>query len=118
MTREGMENDVPARRPCPRTLDRPILVFGLEPEDLVLIGFIAGGLLFVADPLLAVGTGFALWIGLLKLKAGKPPGYLFTLAYRIGLVRLLPPSMRPPHLLPRAETLRIQAFDGGDHDGP
>jgi type IV secretory pathway TrbD component len=113
-----MENDAPIRRPCPRTLDRPILVFGLEPEDLVLIGLIAGGLLFVADPLFAVGAGFGLWIGLLKLKAGKPPGYLFTLAYRIGLVRLLPPSMRPLHLLPRAETLRIQAFDGGDPDGP
>ncbi len=88
------------RRPCPRTLDRPILVFGLEPEDLVIIGLVAGGLLMLADPLIAVGTGFGLWIALMRLKAGKPPGYLFTLAYRLGVLSVLPRSLRPLHLLP------------------
>src|SRR5262245_28876947 len=85
-TPRRMEHDPAFRRPCPRTLDRPILIFGLEPEDLVAVGLVGGGLLFVVDPLIAVGAGFGLWILLLKLKAGRPPGYLFYLAYRCGLL--------------------------------
>jgi len=110
-----------ARRACPRTLDRPILIFGLEPEDLVAVGLIGGGLLFVTDPLIAVGAAFALWISLLKLKAGRPPGYLFELAYKAGALRVLPRSLRP-HILPptlglarRTRTLRLSVF-GDEHD--
>ena len=116
-----MEHDPAFRRPCPRTLDRPILIFGLEPEDLVAVGLIGGGLLFVVDPLIAVGAGFGLWLLLLKIKAGRPPGYLFYLAYRSGLLLALPRSLRPPHLLPpparEGRRLRLSAF-GGDHDDP
>ncbi|MBI2930234.1 MAG: hypothetical protein HYY16_01165 [Planctomycetes bacterium] len=104
----------PYRQPCPRTLDRPILVFGLEPEDLVWIGLGAGALLFLTDPLLAVGAGLGAWVLLLRLKAGKPPGYLFTLAFRGGVLRLLPLWLRPPHLLPPGRGLRLTPFEGDD----
>jgi hypothetical protein len=110
------------RKACPRTLDRPILVFGLEPEDLVAVGLVGGGLLFVTDPLIAVGAAFALWVGLLKLKAGRPPGRLFELAYKAGALRVLPRSLRPHLLLPptlglarRTRTLRLSVF-GDDHE--
>jgi type IV secretory pathway TrbD component len=115
-----MDANAAYRRACPRTLDRPILIFGLEPEDLVIVGLLGGGLLFVTDPLLAVGAGFSLWIALLKLKAGKPPGYLFTLAYKHGLVSVLPRSCSPPQLLPpprEGRPVRLSAF-GGDDDDP
>src|SRR5689334_14434885 len=92
------------RRTCPRTLDRPIQVFGLEPEDLVGVGLVGIGLLFIADALLAVGTGLGLWIALIRLKAGKPPGHLFALAYRHGIVDHLPAALKPPQVLPRRVT--------------
>ncbi len=105
------------RRPCPRTLDRPILVFGLEPEDLVWIGVGAGVLLFLVDPLIAVGAGVGGWVVLLRLKTGRPPGYLFYLAFRGGALRLLPPPCRPQSLLPPgSRRLRLTPFEGDEND--
>ncbi len=40
------------RKACPRTLDRP----GLEPEELVLVGLVAGAILFVVDAVPAGGA--------------------------------------------------------------
>jgi type IV secretory pathway TrbD component len=103
------------RRPCPRTLDRPIQVFGLEPEDLVGVGLVAIVLLFLVDGLIAVGTGLGLWIALLRLKAGKPAGHLFALAYRRGLIDLLPAALRAPQVLPRSVT-KLSPFTGEEDD--
>lgn len=103
------------RRPCPRTLDRPIQVFGLEPEDLVGVGLAATALLFLADGIVAVGTGLGLWITLIRLKAGKPPGHLYALAYRHGLADFLPASLRPPQVLPR-RLIRLSPFTGEEDD--
>ena len=103
------------RRPCPRTLDRPIQVFGLEPEDLVGVGLAAIVLLFLADGIVAVGTGLSLWITLIRLKAGKPPGHLYALAYRHGLADLLPAALRAPQVLPRRVT-RLSPFTGEEDD--
>ncbi|MBI4566487.1 MAG: hypothetical protein HY716_17550 [Planctomycetes bacterium] len=103
------------RQPCPRTLDRPIQIFGLEPEDLVGVGLLAIAVLFLVDGLLAVGVGLGAWVGLLRLKAGKPPGYVCELAYRHGLLDRLPPSLRPPQILPRHVT-RLSPFTGDEDD--
>lgn len=103
------------RRPCPRTLDRPIQVFGLEPEDLVGVGLAAIVLLFLWDGIAAVGTGLGLWIALMRLKAGKPPGHLYALAYRHGLVDWLPASFRAPQVLPRRVTW-LSPFTGEEDD--
>lgn len=103
------------RKPCPRTLDRPIMIFGLEPEDLVLVGLVAGIILFVVDAVPAVLTGAALWIGLSRLKAGKPPGHVYELLFRSGLLRRAPSFLRVPHLIRRG-VARLDAFPGGDDD--
>jgi hypothetical protein len=108
-------SDARYRRPCPRTLDRPIQVFGLEPEDLVGVGLVSIVLLFFADGILAVGTGVGLWIALIRLKAGKPPGHLFVLAYRHGIADLLPAALKPPQVLPRHVT-RLSPFSGEEDD--
>lgn len=97
------------RKACPRTLDRPIVVFGLEPDELVLVGLAAGALLFVWDPVPAVLVGAALWLGLSRIKAGKPPGHVFELLYRAGV------ALRAPGLLPR-RLRRLDVFSGGDDD--
>jgi len=105
------------RKPCARTLDRPILIFGLEPEDLLLVGGVSGVLLFVWDAFPALGAGALLWIGLSRVKAGRPPGFLFSLLHRTGALRFLP--LRVPHLvrppLPGARGLvRLSPFAGND----
>ncbi|GEM_PF-814158 len=105
------------RKSCARTLDRPILIFGLEPDELVLVGAVSGVLLFVWDAFPALGAGALLWIGLSRVKEGRPPGYLFSLLLRSGTLRFLP--LRVPHLvrppLPGARrTIRLSAFGGND----
>lgn len=106
------------RRPCARTLDRPILIFGLEPEDLIFVGAVSGAILFFWDAFPALGAGAILWTGLARLKVGRPPGYLFYLLYRTGFLHLLP--IRVPHLVrppyPGARRrIRLSAF-GGNHE--
>ncbi len=103
------------RKPCARSLDRPIVVFGLEPEDLVAVGGIAIGLLFLSDGVIAVGTGLGLWGALVRLKAGKPAGHLYYLAHRAGLLDRLPPAWRAPQVLPR-RVARLSPFPGEDDD--
>lgn len=105
------------RKPCARTLDRPILVFGLEPEELVLVGAVSGAILFVWDAFPAIGAGALLWIGLARVKEGRPPGYLFSLLHRTGLLRFLP--LRVPHLVPpplpgARRRVRLSPFGGND----
>src|SRR5262245_8215532 len=95
------------RKACPRTLDRPIVLFGLEPEELVAVGLVAGVVRFVIDPVPAVVVGAVLWVGLARLKAGRPPGYLYELAYRSGMLHRTPEFLRVPHLIPR----RVQYLD-------
>jgi type IV conjugative transfer system protein TraL len=103
------------RKSCPRTLDRPIVIFGLEPEDLVMVGLISGVILFVIDAIPAVITGAVLWLGLSRVKAGKPPGYLYELFYRSGMLRWAPSFLRVPHLL-RRDMNYLDAFPGGNDD--
>ncbi len=88
------------RKACPRTLDRPIVIFGLEPEELVLVGLVPGAILFLVDPIPAVLVGAGLWAGLSRIKAGKPPGHLYELLHRSGALRWAPPFLKAPHLVP------------------
>lgn len=103
------------RKSCPRTLDRPIVVFGLEPEELVLVGLVSGAVLFLVDAIPAVLGGALLWGGLSRLKAGRPPGYLYEQLHRWGLLRWAPSFLQVPHLLPAGQRY-LDAFPGGNDD--
>ena len=103
------------RKTCPRTLDRPIVIFGLEPEDLVMVGLVSGVILFAIDAIPAVITGAVLWVGLSRVKAGKPPGYVYELLYRSGALRWAPSFLKVPHLIRRGRTY-LDAFPGGDDE--
>ncbi|MHC4605742.1 MAG: type IV conjugative transfer system protein TraL [Planctomycetota bacterium] len=108
-------------RPCARTLDRPITILGMEPEELVLIGLAAGAVMFLVDPVPAVVLGVGLAFLLNRVKAGKPDGYLYYLVYRSGAVRYLPGALRAPHLVlpPRpgaVRRVRLSAFPGEEEE--
>lgn len=102
------------RKSCPRTLDRPIVIFGLEPEELVGVGLLSGAILFLVDAIPAVVAGAVVWAGLARIKAGKPPGHLYELLYRAGVTRWAP-FLKAPHLLP-PDLRHLDAFPGGNDD--
>jgi hypothetical protein len=80
-------------RKCPRTLDKPILLFGLELEDLAaLLIFGGGGCLFIGPVIPGIGTIIG-WVMLLRFKQDKPQGYLLHWLYAQGfeLPGLIPP---------------------------
>lgn len=87
------------RIPCARTLDRPITIWGMEPEELVFLGMASGAVMFLYDPVPAVLLGLVSAFGLQRIKAGKPDGFLFYLLYRSGWIRFFPPMFRVPHLV-------------------
>lgn len=90
-------------RRCFRNLDRPFEVFlGLGPMDLVLIAVVGLVLMTVwnAPAGLIGGTAFGALVK--HFREGKPRGYAFTLAYKVGLVGWIPENLRPPGLLPAA----------------
>jgi hypothetical protein len=103
------------RKACPRTLDRPILVFGLEPEDLAGVGMVSIFILLAVDAVPAVIAGAVLWIGLAKAKSGRPPGFLYEALYRAGLAHRGPVWLRAPHLL-RPGRRVLDPFPGGPDD--
>jgi hypothetical protein len=99
-------------RPCLRNLDRAIVaLWGLEPVDLFAIIGVVAGLMILSNIGIALIGGLFVCLGLKALKAGKPRGYVFYLFYRAGVLRLAPPSLRPPYLvIPPAFGMRTLSF--------
>ena len=112
-----------ARR-CFRNLDKPFEVFlGLGPLDLVLIAVVGLVLMTVWNAPAGLLGGALFGAVVKQFREGKPLGYAFTLAYRIGFVGLLPENLRPPGLLPSPglwgkKQIRFSAVAGeADDDG-
>jgi len=108
-------------RPCLRNLDRAIVaLWGLEPIDLFATIGVVGVLLVLSNIGIALVGGLFVCLGLKALKAGKPRGYVFSLFYRAGVLRLAPASLRPPYLvIPPAfgkRTLSFSAAPGPEDD--
>jgi hypothetical protein len=80
-------------RICPKTLDRPLLLFGLELEDLALLLVGAGGGCILMGPVVPGLCAIIGWIALHRFKRNKPPGFLFHWLYGKGLVM---PGLIPP----------------------
>ena len=75
---------------CPTELDKPVLVFGFEVEDLGAICgvmILTGMFLFEGfAPVLTVTAAFAVFLK--RLKRGKAPGVLLHQAHRWDLIRI------------------------------
>ncbi len=94
---------------CCRTIDRPLLLFGLEPEDVGILALISGFLIIFFDPFYAGTVFFGGWILLRIMKQGKPQGYLAHLFYKHGV--RIKGLIDPPERVGR-----YSVFGGGDRD--
>jgi len=86
-------------RKCPRTLDKPLLLFGLEVEDIGLLSLVGGVGSILFGPIIPGTLSIAGWIVLMKFKKGKPAGYLLHWLYSKGMDMpgLLPPLLKARH---------------------
>lgn len=108
-------------RPCLRNLDKPIIaLWGLEPVDLFATLGVVGILMVLSNIGIALVGGVVACLALKALKAGKPRGYVFSLFYRSGILRLAPEALRPPNLVippgPGTRTLSFSAAPGPEDD--
>ncbi len=84
------------KRKCPQTLDKPLLMFGLEIEDVCLLGTIGGIGSILIGPVIPGIISIVGWIFLMQFKKDKPVGYLIHWAYNQGICfpGLIPPIKR------------------------
>ena len=71
-------------RKCPRNIDKPLLLFGLEPEDVGILALAGGLLIMFFDTFYAGLVFFGGWMLLRLIKQGKPQGYITHLFYKRG----------------------------------
>ncbi|MEM4134428.1 MAG: type IV conjugative transfer system protein TraL [Candidatus Micrarchaeia archaeon] len=67
---------------CPRNIDKPFQVLGLDVEEVVFLLIWTGIIQVIFDVLIALATTIALIIVIKKIKAGKPRGYLMHFLYK------------------------------------
>lgn len=84
------------KRKCPTTLDRPLLLFGLEVEDIGLLSLIGGLGSILFGPIIPGTCAIAGWFILMQFKKGKPAGYLLHWLYARGIdiPGLIPPIQK------------------------
>jgi hypothetical protein len=81
-------------RPCPKTIDKPLFILGLEGEDIAVLMFFFGIPAIMISPAIPLGLIFIAWPALVAFKRGKPEGYVLHVLYKLGLPLkgLLPPG--------------------------
>ena len=72
-------------RKCPRTLDKPLLLFGLEMEDVSILGLVGGLGSILFGPMIPGTLAIFGWIVLMQFKKDKPSGYLLHWLYAQGI---------------------------------
>ena len=84
---------------CCRNIDRPLLLFGLEPEDVGILTLASGSLVLFSDTFYAGIVFFGGWVVLKILKQNKPQGYVTHLFYKHGV--RIKGLIDPPKLVSR-----------------
>lgn len=75
-------------RPCPRMVDAPIRILGLEWDDWAVVSIVIMFFLLAWTPAVAVAVAPPVILGLRALKKGQPPGIIVHRLWTWGLVRL------------------------------
>jgi hypothetical protein len=83
-------------QPCPRTIDKPLLILGLEGEDIAVLMLVLGVPAILISPMIPLMLIFVAWPSLVCFKRGKPQGYVLHMFYQAGvpLPGLLPPVVQ------------------------
>ena len=81
-------------RACSKTIDKPLLILGLEGEDVAVLMFVFGIPAIMISPVIPLMLIFVAWPLLVAFKRGKPQGYVLHALYRRGMPfkGLLPPG--------------------------
>jgi hypothetical protein len=81
-------------RTCSRTIDKPLLILGLEAEDIAVLMLFFGIPAILISPAVPLGLILVAWPALAAFKRGKPEGFVLHMMYRLGLPLkgLLPPG--------------------------
>lgn len=69
---------------CPRTIDEPIRIFGLDGEDWALAGGLTGAVYALGNAYYAAAALLTSLVGLRIAKRGQPPGALLHAAWLLG----------------------------------
>jgi hypothetical protein len=72
-------------RICPRTIDKPLLILGLEGEDIAVLMLFFGIPAILISPAVPLGLILVAWPALSWFKRGKPEGYVLHMLYKSGL---------------------------------
>ncbi len=94
-------------RKCLRTIDKPLLLFGLEIEDVGILALASGLIILFFDTFSAGLVFFGGWIFLRLLKQGKPQGYITHLFYKYGL--RIKGLIAPPKLVSRYSVFKEES---------
>ena len=99
-------------RKCPQTLDKPILLFGLEAEDICLLSLIGGVGGILIGPLVPGIISIAGWFVLMEFKKDKSSGYLMHWLYHQGIdfPGLIPPIKKVKRYSVYGKTNYIKKF--------
>ena len=87
---------------CPRTIDKPLLIGGLEREDIAVLVLGYGLPALIFNPIIPLLLFGASWPLLVLIKRGKPEGYMLHLAYSLG--------MNLKGLLPSGDKIKYSPF--------
>jgi|CXWL01.1.fsa_nt_gi hypothetical protein len=72
-------------RKCPQTLDKPILLFGLEMEDIGVLSLVGGVGSIILGPAVPGILSIVGWFVLIEFKKDKPSGYMVHWLYHQGI---------------------------------
>ncbi len=72
-------------RRCPQTLDKPILLFGLEIEDIAILSLGGGVASILFGPIIPGVITIIGWFVLMEFKKDKPSGYMIHWLYEQGV---------------------------------
>ena len=91
-------------RKCARTIDKPLLLFGLEPEDVGILALTCGATILFFDAFYAGIAFFGGWMFLRLIKQGRPQGYITHLLYKHGI--RIKGLIEPPKIVSRYSVFR------------